>query len=270
MRFILRTSTGLIALAISLAAIAPLFTAQAQVAGETKEQRDARMAWWREAKFGMFIHWGLYAVPGGVWKAQPVNTAGEWIMFGGKIPVPEYEPLVQQFNPVKFNADEWVRIAKNAGAKYIVITSKHHDGFCLFDSALTNYDIMSTPFKRDIMKELSDACHKEDIKMCWYHSILDWHHPDYLPRGAGSPRRSGGGIGPASRRAVATGEPCDSGNSTRLGGRRACRCALLGWRYSPPCHRDRSRSPAASPRAWRRRNRSAKASVGCRHRRGGP
>jgi len=158
------------------------------LADETKEQRDGRMAWWREAKFGLFIHWGLYAVPAGVWKGKPIPTAGEWIMFGGKIPVAEYEPLVQQFNPVKFDAKQWVRIAKDAGMKYIVITSKHHDGFCLFDSKLTDYDVMSTPFKRDIMKELSDACHEAGIKICWYHSILDWHHPDYLPRGQGSPR----------------------------------------------------------------------------------
>ncbi|MBI2432507.1 MAG: alpha-L-fucosidase, partial [Candidatus Hydrogenedentes bacterium] len=87
-----------------------------------------------------------------------------------------------------FNADEWVKIAQDAGMKYIVITSKHHDGFCLFDSKLTEYDVMSTPFKRDIMKELSEACQRAGIKMCWYHSILDWHHPDYLPRGEGSPR----------------------------------------------------------------------------------
>ena len=180
----LRVYVSVVACALALLCIA----SELAVADETREQRDARMGWWREAKFGMFIHWGLYAVPGGVWKGKPVDTAGEWIMFGGKIPVAEYEPLVQQFNPVKFDAKQWVQIAKNAGMKYIVITSKHHDGFCLFDSKLTDYDVMSTPFKRDIMKELSDACHEAGIKICWYHSILDWHHPDYLPRGEGSPR----------------------------------------------------------------------------------
>jgi len=171
-------------------AVAPLVGIGASAVGaqETKEQRDARMGWWREAKFGMFIHWGLYAIPAGIWKGQPVGSAGEWIMFGGKILPAEYEPLINQFNPVKFDAKEWVRIAKDAGMKYIVITSKHHDGFCLFDSALTDYDVMSTPFKRDIMKELADECHKQGLKICWYHSILDWHHPDYLPRGEGSPR----------------------------------------------------------------------------------
>jgi alpha-L-fucosidase len=95
------------------------------------------------------------------------------------IPVAEYEPLAQQFNPVKFNADEFVGIAKNAGMKYIVITSKHHDGFCLWDSEVTDYDIIdATPFKRDILKELSKACKKQGIKLCFYHSIMDWHHPD--------------------------------------------------------------------------------------------
>jgi alpha-L-fucosidase len=153
---------------------------------ETPEQRDARMGWWRDAKFGMFIHWGLYAVPAGIWKGNPVEHAGEWIMFNGKIPVPEYEPLIKEFNPVKYDAKEWVRIAKDAGMKYIVITSKHHDGFCLFDSKLTDYDAMSTPYGKDLLKPLADAAHEAGLKICWYHSILDWHHPDYLPRGAKS------------------------------------------------------------------------------------
>ena len=155
---------------------------------ETKQQRDARMAWWREARFGMFIHWGLYAVPAGEWKGKPVPSIGEWIQFNAKIPPAEYEPLVKRFNPVKFDARKWARIAKGAGMRYMVITSKHHEGFCLFDSKLTDYDVASTPFKRDILKELSEACRHEGVTMCWYHSILDWHHPDYLPRGAGSPR----------------------------------------------------------------------------------
>jgi alpha-L-fucosidase len=171
--------------ALSLAA--PVM-ASAQISSETKDRRDARMAWWREAKFGLFIHWGLYSVPAGTWKGKQGEGVGEWLMFSQKIPVPEYEQLVPQFNPVKFNAAEWVRIAKAAGQKYIVITSKHHDGFALFDSKVSDYDIMTTPFKRDIMKELADEAHRQGIKICWYHSILDWHHPDYLPRGAGSPR----------------------------------------------------------------------------------
>ena len=100
-------------------------------------------------------------------------------MHNGKIPVEEYEKFAAQFNPIGFNADEWVRLAKNAGMKYIVITSKHHDGFCLWDSKVTDYDIMdATPFKRDILKELAQACKKHGVKLCFYHSIMDWHHPD--------------------------------------------------------------------------------------------
>ena len=145
-----------------------------------KDTVNQRMQWWREARFGLFIHWGLYAIPAGEWDGN--TRHGEWIMHSAKIPVSQYEKFRNRFNPVKFNADEWVRIAKEAGMKYIVITSKHHDGFCLFDSEHTDYDIMSTPFKRDIMRELADACTRNDLRICWYHSIMDWHHPDYLPR----------------------------------------------------------------------------------------
>lgn len=141
--------------------------------------KDKRVEWWREARFGMFIHWGIYSVPAGTYKGERVPGLGEWIMEKGKIPVKEYEQFAKQFNSVKFNADEWVRIAKEAGMKYIVITSKHHDGFCLWDSKLTDYDIIdSTPFKRDILRELSQACKREGVKLCFYHSIMDWHHPD--------------------------------------------------------------------------------------------
>jgi len=141
--------------------------------------RDARMQWWRQARFGMFIHWGLYAVPAGEWKGEKVPGIGEWIMERAKIPVAEYEQLAKQFNPVKFDAEEWVQIAKNAGMKYIVITSKHHDGFCLWDSKYTDYDVMdATPFKRDILAELAAECKKQGIRLCFYHSIMDWHHPD--------------------------------------------------------------------------------------------
>lgn len=144
------------------------------------QTEDQRMKWWQEARFGMFIHWGLYAIPAGEWGRE--KGYAEWIRHTAKIPIEEYDKFVGQFNPVKFDADGWVQMAKDAGMKYIVITSKHHDGFCLFDSKHTDYDVMSTPFQRDIMKELSDACKKQGLKMCWYHSIMDWHHPDYLPR----------------------------------------------------------------------------------------
>lgn len=147
---------------------------------ETKEGHNVRMEWWRDARFGLFIHWGLYSVPAGEWGSK--TNYGEWIRHSAQIPLEEYDKFISRFNPVKFDADEWVRAAKEAGMKYIVITTKHHDGFCLFDSKFTDFDVISTPFKRDILKELSEACKKHDIKLCFYHSIMDWHHPDYLPR----------------------------------------------------------------------------------------
>ncbi|MBT5426542.1 MAG: alpha-L-fucosidase, partial [Bacteroidetes bacterium] len=129
---------------------------------ETTAERDSRMEWWRDARFGMFIHWGLYAVPAGEW-GESKNHA-EWIRTTAQIPLDTYDQFIDEFNPVKFDADQWVKLAKEAGMKYIVITSKHHDGFCLWDSKHTEFDVMSTPFKRDIMEELSEACEKEDIK----------------------------------------------------------------------------------------------------------
>jgi alpha-L-fucosidase len=147
---------------------------------ETQAERDARMQWWREARFGMFIHWGLYAILAGEWKGE--TNHAEWIRTTAQIPLEEYDQLVARFNPVQFDAEAWVQMAKDAGMKYIVITSKHHDGFCLFDSKHTDFDVMSTPFQRDILKELAEACRKAGLKICWYHSIMDWHHPDYVPR----------------------------------------------------------------------------------------
>ncbi len=141
---------------------------------------DVRMAWWREARFGLFIHWGLYAIPAGEWNGETDHA--EWIRTTARIPLEVYDRFVGRFNPLQFDAEEWVRMAQEAGMKYIVITSKHHDGFCLFDSRATDFDVMSTPFGRDILKELSVACRRAGIKMCWYHSIMDWHHPDYVPR----------------------------------------------------------------------------------------
>lgn len=141
------------------------------------------MEWFNEARFGMFIHWGLYAVPAGEWKGKfPPPGGGEWIMETMQIPIPDYAQLVPQFNPVQFDAREWVRIAKDAGMKYIVITSKHHDGFGLWRSDLTDWCIKSSPFQRDPLKELADACRAAGIKLCFYHSIMDWHHPDYTNR----------------------------------------------------------------------------------------
>jgi len=149
----------------------------APAAAAQTPQQDARMKWFREAKFGLFIHWGLYAIPAGEWKGQPVPGIGEWIMNRAKIPVGEYEPLAGQFNPVKFNAEEWVKMAEDAGQKYIVITSKHHDGFAMYQSAVSQYNIFdATPFHRDPLKELAAACARHGIKFGFYYSqAQDWH-----------------------------------------------------------------------------------------------
>jgi alpha-L-fucosidase len=147
---------------------------------ETNKQRDERIQWWREARFGMFIHWGLYAIPGGTWKDK-VRDSGysEWIMFDEKIPAREYEKLAAKFNPVKFDAKEWTAIAKKAGMGYMVLTAKHHDGFSMFDSEHTPYNIAdATPFKRDITRELSDACRDGGIRFgCYYSVDRDWYRP---------------------------------------------------------------------------------------------
>ena len=146
---------------------------------ETPEAFDARMEWWRDATFGMFIHWGAYAVPAGIHNGEEIPGIGEWIMNRAQIPVDEYEKYVRQFNPTLFNADQWAEIAADAGMKYIVITSKHHDGFCLWDSKVSEYDAVDfAPIQKDLLKELAQACEKQGIRLCFYHSIMDWHHPD--------------------------------------------------------------------------------------------
>jgi alpha-L-fucosidase len=150
----------------------------ASVAAETPKETEARLAWWREARCGLFIHWG------------PVSLKGTEIGWsrGREIPVAEYDQLYRQFNPTNFSARAWVSLAQNAGMKYIVLTSKHHDGFCLWDSKQTGYDIMATPLGRDVIKELSEECRRQGLVFCLYYSIADWHHPDYVPRGAGDTR----------------------------------------------------------------------------------
>ncbi|MCX6996872.1 MAG: alpha-L-fucosidase [Kiritimatiellaeota bacterium] len=164
---------------LGAAALGTVRAAAAVPLEEPKEQRDARMAWWREAKFGLFIHWGVYAVPAGTYDGKPIGGIGEWIMNRGKIPVARYAEYAKEFNPVKFNAGAWVRIAKDAGMKYMVITSKHHDGFAMFHSKASPYNIYAaTPFKRDPLAELAAACRKEGIKLGFYYSqAQDWHHP---------------------------------------------------------------------------------------------
>jgi alpha-L-fucosidase len=162
----------------AIARSTPPVPQSADYMNEPEVQRDLRMGWWRAARFGMFIHWGLYAIPAGVWKGRNVPGIGEWIMAGANIPVADYAPLARQFNPVKFDAAQWVGIAKSAGMKYIVITSKHHDGFSLWDSKVSDYDVVdSTPYGKDILAALTRECRRQGVRMCFYHSILDWHHP---------------------------------------------------------------------------------------------
>ncbi len=130
---------------------------------------DGRLAWWRDARFGMFIHWG------------PVSLTGKEIGWarGQEVPIVEYDQLYTKFNPIHFDAEAWVKTAKDAGMKYIVLTTKHHDGFCLWDTQQTEYNIMHSPFGHDVVKELSDACKRADIRFCAYYSTCDWHHPDF-------------------------------------------------------------------------------------------
>jgi alpha-L-fucosidase len=136
---------------------------------ETPAQRDARMEWFREAKFGMFIHWGVYAVPAGTYKGEKVQGIGEWIMLRGKIPVAEYRAFAKEFNPVKYNPDAWAALAKDAGMRYIVITAKHHDGFALFPSDVTEWDIAdATPYKKDLITPLAEATRKQGLKFGTY------------------------------------------------------------------------------------------------------
>ncbi len=176
---------------LSAAAIVPNL---AQPAQETPQQRYLRLAWWRDARFGMFIHWGLYAVPAGEYNGKRSKEIGEWIMSWANIPRAEYEKFAPKFNPVDFNAAEWVRVAKDAGMKYIVITSKHHDGFSMFDSAVTTYDIVdATPYKRDPMRALADECRRQGIKFAFYYSIMDWHHPSQYVDAPGKDPTAGHG-----------------------------------------------------------------------------
>lgn len=145
-----------------------------------ESDKDERMEWFRDAKFGLFIHWGLYAIPAGEWEGKIYPGISEWIMYKAQIPVEEYRQLAKEFNPVKFNADEWVKLAKDAGMKYVVITSKHHDGFAMYHSKASSYNIVeATPFKRDPVKELSEACRKYGLKFGFYYSqTQDWNEPN--------------------------------------------------------------------------------------------
>jgi alpha-L-fucosidase len=141
----------------------------AGLSGQTFNSKEERLEWWKDARFGMFIHWGPVSIKG---------TEIGWSR-GKEWSIEEYDNLYKQFNPVKFNAIEWVKIAKAAGMKYIVFTSKHHDGFCMWNTKFTDFNIMNSPFKRDVMKELAEASRKEGIALGFYHSTCDWHNPDF-------------------------------------------------------------------------------------------
>jgi alpha-L-fucosidase len=144
---------------------------------ETPAQRDARMAWWRDAKFGLFIHWGVYAVPAG--KYGDSSRYGEWIMHTAKIPVAEYRKFADRFNPTKYDPNAWMDIARDAGMRYVVITSKHHEGFALFPSTVTDWDVAdATPYRKDLLAPLVQAAHQRDLKIGFYYSqAQDWVHP---------------------------------------------------------------------------------------------
>jgi alpha-L-fucosidase len=175
----LLTLTFISMLIISLISCKPKPAPLIDYTKESKESYEARMKWWHDARFGMFIHWGVYSVPAGIYNGNEVKGIGEWIMNSAKIPIPEYEKFGKEFNPVKFDAAEWVRIAKDAGMKYIVITSKHHDGFAMWGSKVSKYNIVDySPYGKDALKMLSDECAKQGITLCYYHSIMDWHQPD--------------------------------------------------------------------------------------------
>src|SRR5689334_2599541 len=165
-------------IALLLLSMIPCFS-QSGTMQSNDASRDSRMQWWREARFGMFIHWGVYSVPAGTYKGQKINRIGEWIMNRGKIPVAEYQAFAKEFNPVKFDADAWVKVAKDAGMKYIVITAKHHDGFAMFKSNASKWNIVdATPYGKDILKQLAEACRKHGMKLGFYYSqAQDWNNP---------------------------------------------------------------------------------------------
>ena len=148
-------------------------------ASETSAQRDGRMGWWREAKFGMFIHWGVYAVPAGTYKDKPVGDIGEWIMWNAKIPVHDYRGFAERFNPTKYDPGAWAALAKEAGMRYMIITAKHHDGFALFPSSASKWNVVeATPWKKDLLAPLATAARAQGLKFGLYYSqAQDWNNP---------------------------------------------------------------------------------------------
>ncbi len=176
----IRRTPLLVSLCLAPLAVLALRAQQTAAPRPYDAARETRLEWFRDGKYGMFIHWGLYAIPAGEWKGQRSLGLGEWIMNRSNVPVAEYEQLATEFNPVKFNPDEWVQLAQDAGMKYIVITSKHHDGFAMFKSAASKFNVVdATPYKRDVLKALADACAKRGMRLGFYYSqSQDWHEKD--------------------------------------------------------------------------------------------
>jgi alpha-L-fucosidase len=156
-------------LALLLNVLAMHNTVNGQLKAETPEQKSKRMAWWTDARFGMFIHWGLYALP----------ARHEWVKNNERMTNEQYQKYFEEFNPDLYNPKEWARMAKEAGMKYVVLTAKHHEGFCLFDSKFTDYKAPNTPYGKDIIREYVDALRGEGLKVGFYYSLIDWHHPEY-------------------------------------------------------------------------------------------
>ena len=187
-----RVSSALLGIFLSMGSASPSIAAEAKppttslpAFQETKAERDARMQWFRDAKFGMFIHWGLYSQLAGEWQDKTVTGGAEWIQEYLKIPSSQYSPLARTWKPSKYNAREWVRLMKAAGIKYVCITTKHHDGFCLWPTKMNDdWNIAITPEGQDLLKPLADACHEEGLQFCIYHSVMDWHHQDWPNRPA--------------------------------------------------------------------------------------
>ena len=173
---------------IMVSGIILIVTGLLNAAPESKQERDARMKWWREARFGMFVHWGLYSGLAGTWKGEKVGDKGgmEWIQQRVKADTWEYaHEAVRNFRPAQNFAQQWAQLAREAGCRYVVFTSKHHDGFSLHDSSITTYDAKDWT-GRDLCREITDACKVQGLKVGFYHSVIDWHHPqyDYVAAGA--------------------------------------------------------------------------------------
>lgn len=163
----------------ALAAQTVSFTDSLYGATVLHKRTDAAMQQWRDNRFGQFLHWGLYAAAGGEWNGAVVPGSAEWLQASAHVPAAEYATLTKRFNPVQYNPQEWARAARKMGVKYVILTTKHHEGFCLWPSKYSDFTIAATPYKKDLLKPFVTAYEKEGIDVYFYYSILDWHHADY-------------------------------------------------------------------------------------------